>query len=177
MRIALATLGLFLLLGGVVKLKRGCTASPTSNSTSGSEKAAIGLFDNELIVPHIALAVSPGAPEASWRDALSRRLGGRSESQVEFGRIDVLTDTYAIEIDFIDKWQEGVGQALHYGDASSRTSCLALILTETSPDMKKIGYIDRLCRDKGVVLLLLTSSETTPSASTSVVDDGNRHDE
>jgi len=162
-RIALMTLAFFLVLGIVVKLKRGCATAP--DTIFAPAGAVISPFSGALLIPHLAVAVSPSAPESSWRDSLSQRLGGTAEAQVEFGRIDVLTDSYAIEIDFFAKWQEGIGQALHYGDASDRTPCLALILTDPAPDAAKVRYIDQLCREKGIVLLLLTASETTTSAN------------
>ena len=45
------------------------------------------------------------------------------------GRVDVLTDTQAIELDWLkgNKFHEGIGQALHYGDVTGQQPVLALI--------------------------------------------------
>ena len=46
-------------------------------------------------------------------------------------RVDCLTDTHAIEIDFAKNWYEAVGQSLHYGFMTNRTPGIGLIvLTE-----------------------------------------------
>jgi len=41
---------------------------------------------------------------------------GETEKYLEdnSGRIDCLTDQYAIEVDFASKWAEAIGQALYY---------------------------------------------------------------
>ena len=43
--------------------------------------------------------------------------------------MDVLTDTQAIELDWLkgNKFHEGIGQALHYGDVTGQQPVLALI--------------------------------------------------
>lgn len=36
------------------------------------------------------------------------------EVPVRYGRIDLLTSDYAIEVDKLEKFHEAIGQALHY---------------------------------------------------------------
>lgn len=43
-------------------------------------------------------------------------------------RVDCLTKRHAIEYDFSDKWAECVGQALHYGSATSLKPVCVLIV-------------------------------------------------
>ena len=43
-------------------------------------------------------------------------------------RVDVLTDEYAIEVDFARKWYEAVGQSLHYGAITGKKPGIVLIL-------------------------------------------------
>lgn len=118
-------------------------------------------YDSNLFIPNFTLPVSPDEKEANWNIALAHRVNGESEVKVAFGRVDVLNSTYAIEIDFLEKWQEGIGQSLHYGDATRRIPCLALILREGRGSLDKnkdiILYIDKLCREKGITLIILTS--------------------
>ena len=61
-----------------------------------------------------------GGKESLWRDELARQWNGTTEKRIEGGRIDVLTDRYAIEVEFPHKWHEGLGQALHYANASGK---------------------------------------------------------
>jgi|GEM_PF-5234795 len=54
--------------------------------------------------------------EAAWTTALAAHLGGEAEQEiggVVAGRVDVLTDTQAIELDWLkgNKFHEGIGQA------------------------------------------------------------------
>lgn len=50
-------------------------------------------------------------------------------------RVDCLTDEYAIEFDFADKWAEAIGQSLHYGRMTGKAPGIYLIIEKES-DMK-----------------------------------------
>lgn len=55
-------------------------------------------------------------------------------------RVDILTKEYAIEVDFADKWYEGVGQALYYSIKTNKKPALVLIIEKDSHEK----YLDRL---------------------------------
>lgn len=101
------------------------------------------------------------APEALWRDALAAELKARHEVPVEGGRIDVMTDTEAIELDWPHKWHEGLGQALHYADATGKKPVLALISYSQGPDKlqaksrARFDLVEKNCRKHGVRLVIL----------------------
>jgi hypothetical protein len=43
-------------------------------------------------------------------------------------RVDILTHTEAIEVDWAHKWAEGIGQALYYGAMTKRTPVVLLLM-------------------------------------------------
>lgn len=112
-----------------------------------------------LLIPAMELPVDPDAKEKFWTEALAQDIGGVAEVAIESGRIDVETDVYAIEIDFVKKWKEGIGQALHYGEVTGKTPALALIVTG-APDMKLLRHIERLTAKQGIRLLVLLSKKS-----------------
>jgi hypothetical protein len=101
------------------------------------------------------------APEAQWRDALMEKLGGQHEVRVEGGRIDVMTDTEVYELDWPHKWHEGLGQALHYADATGKKPMLALISYSQGEDnlqpasIERFNMVERICAKQGVKLVIL----------------------
>lgn len=105
------------------------------------------------------------APEALWRDALAAELKARHEVPIEGGRIDVLTETEAIEIDWPHKWHEGLGQALHYSDATGKKPVLALISYSHEPDLlrassrERFAMVEKYCGNHGVRLIVLFPSQ------------------
>ena len=133
----------------------------TSSEANTDDQVILGMSSN-MLVPVISLPLSINAPEKDWTDALAREINGQSEVRVDRGRVDVMTDSYAIEIDFIKKWHEGLGQAIHYGDESNRIGVLALIAdNNTHNDLEQIKLlkkIERLCIEKGVKFILLKST-------------------
>ena len=112
------------------------------------------------LVPIVELTIADAARESSWSQALAAVLGASTEVSVEGGRVDVLADCYAIEVDRLDKWHEAIGQAAHYGLKSNRTPVAALMipsdlwpLNATTRD--KLQLIDETCTRQGIKLVLL----------------------
>lgn len=79
--------------------------------------------------------------EAYYQEIICTMLKGEAEvTMVDNTRCDCLTDTHAIEVDFGDKWPEGIGQALHYSRLTGKQAGVVLII-ESDDDMR---YWDRL---------------------------------
>ena len=58
-------------------------------------------------------------------------LQGKIEYKLSDGtRVDILTDSLAIEVDFAKKWYEAVGQCCHYSRKSNRPPGVLLIVRE-----------------------------------------------
>ncbi|MDA9260971.1 hypothetical protein N9P58_03795, partial [Puniceicoccaceae bacterium] len=61
-------------------------------------------------------ATASALPEKHYQDIFAAQVGGRTEVTAGDGtRCDMLTDSYAIEVDFARKWGEAIGQSLNYG--------------------------------------------------------------
>jgi hypothetical protein len=57
--------------------------------------------------------------------------GGKSEVRTSQNtRVDCLLPDYAVEVDFDNKWAEGLGQALHYGVEMNRRPGVLLIMKD-----------------------------------------------
>lgn len=157
-KVAIAVIIASVILGGLLRYSDDGTSQ--TNKITANNQSILGISSN-LLVPVISLPLNVAAPEKDWTDALAKRINGQSEVQVDRGRVDVMTDSYAIEIDFIKKWHEGLGQAIHYGDESTRIGVLALIdKNEAHEDLEHLRLlkkIEKLCIKKGVKLILLRS--------------------
>lgn len=102
-----------------------------------------------------------GARESLWRDELARQWDGETEHSIEGGRIDVLTTNEAVEVEFIHKWHEGIGQALHYGSAMKRQGVLAIVVSAQSEDKllaasrQRLELIEGQCVGNGLRMIVL----------------------
>jgi len=102
-----------------------------------------------------------GAKEALWRDALAAKLNGKTEVKIEGGRIDVVTSNCVIEVDWPEKWHEGLGQALHYADTTGKQGVLALISYSQglenlqSKSRERFNMVEKECRLHGLRLIIL----------------------
>lgn len=141
----------------LVGLRRYATDSQVPAQTRITEANAIGA---RYIAPIIQLQISDASKESAWSQALAQVLAGKTEVPVPNGRIDVLSERYAIEVDRLDKWHEGIGQASHYGLAVNKIPCLALIIDSdrwplNDVTLNKLATIEQTALSKGVKLLLL----------------------
>ena len=65
--------------------------------------------------------------EKDYVDLVQRELGGQKEVSVTSGYVDLLTDKYAIEVEFSNKWKQAIGQALWYGLQTHKQPGIVLI--------------------------------------------------
>ena len=95
-----------------------------------------------VLIPSISFASHLYA-EKEYQNTWCKKVNGITEYRLADGtRVDCLTDQYAIEFDFAQKWAEGIGQALYYADMTGRLPGVVLILEEDGD----VRYLDRLQR-------------------------------
>ena len=150
-KVAVVTVAIFVIIGLVVKFTK---KSNQENPNPFQSFNQLLTENSHSLVPIVRLHVLADAPESAWVTALSEFTGGKKEVKVDFGRADILTDNYAIEVDFLRKWKEGLGQALHYADVTNLIPVLALI-APNPVDEDLLKQIEGLCTKQGVKLILL----------------------
>lgn len=68
-------------------------------------------------------------------------------------RVDCLTDEYAMEFDFANKWAEAIGQALYYAKKTGKKPAVFLIV-ENKNQWKYIERVYSLCKEYGIVFMV-----------------------
>ncbi|MFZ4438843.1 MAG: hypothetical protein ACOYOS_10480 [Syntrophales bacterium] len=70
----------------------------------------------------------------------------KMEVPVKYGRIDLVTSDYVIEVDRLEKFHEAIGQALHYAKETGKKPAIAIFMEEQrDEDKEKLKYVTRLC--------------------------------
>jgi len=68
------------------------------------------------------------------------------EVTVKYGRVDLLSDDYAIEVDRLEKFHEAIGQALHYAKETGKKPAVAIFILDHEPgEREKLKYVRLLC--------------------------------
>lgn len=75
--------------------------------------------------------------EADYIRALGEYLNGQTEFKVMNGRVDILTNTYAIEVERAPKWKNSIGQSLWYGQQTLKKPGIILLIE--TPAQRKYG--------------------------------------
>ncbi len=71
--------------------------------------------------------------ESYYRDVICMKWKGTAEYNLDDGaRVDCLTDEYAVEFDFSNKWAEAVGQALYYSMKTGKKAGVVLLMNGNS---------------------------------------------
>ena len=106
----------------------------------------------------ICFDINSAFKEREWSRLLAGKLDGKLEVSYNGGRVDILTEDMAIEVDFFKKWKEGIGQALAYGDHFDRAPALALIDDgSVSIEKEQIEAVTSLATEHGIHVFLLRS--------------------
>ncbi len=95
----------------------------------------------------LSLFIQPSATahyylEKEYQNNWCKANNGRTEVRLsDKTRIDCLTDTYAIEFDFANKWAESIGQSLYYANCTGKKAGIVIIMENPQKDNK---YLNRL---------------------------------
>ena len=113
--------------GPVEKAVEAITGQPTTTINSDLKSYQIE------VRPKMLSTSKRINPEAFYIQSYCKFIGGKSEVTLSDGtRVDCLTDTDAIEVEFANKYYEAVGQSLHYARVAKRNPKIALILERPS---------------------------------------------
>jgi hypothetical protein len=103
------------------------------------------------------------AYEPAWSRWLAAQVGGVAEYRtIDGSRVDVLTDSYAAEIEWVKKWKESIGQALFYACMTGRSPMVVLL---TRGHEHERLYLDRcriVCERAGVMLRTVSTVAREP---------------
>lgn len=70
--------------------------------------------------------------ERDFTNHIQQLIGGEREVVVEGGRIDLLNDSVAYEVEWAPNWKEAVGQSLWYGLQTNRKPGIILLIRSQS---------------------------------------------
>ena len=84
--------------------------------------------------------------ESDWHMAFNSKVTrGEVEAWLPTGRIDIPTDRYAIEVDHVRNYREGIKQALQYAAATKRSPGLALFIDGAQDTVQALDAARKLC--------------------------------
>ncbi len=97
--------------------------------------------------------------EAYYQNQWAKEHGGILEYELEdWTRVDLLTETHAIEFDFAKKWAEAIGQSLHYSRMTNKKPGIVLII-EKPKDFIYYDRIKPLCEKYDITLWYVKGME------------------
>lgn len=128
--------------------------------------------DQPHTVPVLAVHPNQVDREKYWVSALAAAVNGKTEVRIPYGRVDLITQSFAIEVDWLRKWHEALGQALSYSYGTGRQAAFALVVKRkewplSAYNRKKLAHIARVARQNQVqVFLLIQAKASSPYSAT-----------
>ena len=84
--------------------------------------------DSEDNLTQDVVATQRYGTETYWQDIIQKEIGGEKEYRLDDGtRVDLLFEDKACEIDWANKWAEGIGQSIYYGLKTERPPLVILL--------------------------------------------------
>lgn len=109
-----------------------------------------------LLLASLRFAVGGMFEESDWQVAFNSKVThGKLEVETPTGRIDILTDTHAIEVDHARNYRAGIKQALQYAGATGKKPGLALIMDGTQDTFQAVEAAKKLCAESNVDFWLI----------------------
>jgi len=76
----------------------------------------------------LIVSINTSSDEGYINEVWCSSVGGVDQFRTKDGTyVDCLTDEYAIEAEYDNKWKEGIGQALHYAESTNRKAAILFI--------------------------------------------------
>lgn len=93
-------------------------------------------------------------PERYYQQAWCQEHQGQAEVVLPDGaRVDCLTETHAVEVDFAPKWAESIGQSLYYAQVTGKKPGVVLIMERPGDERHRLR-LDSLAPDLGITIWL-----------------------
>lgn len=106
-----------------------------------------------------ALAFGSLHPERDYQKSWCEAAGGASEFVLtDRARVDCLTLTHAVEVDFASKWAEAIGQALYYSIATGKSPGILLIM-EDRDDERFLKRLRAVTDTVGITVWVTTQDD------------------
>ena len=85
-----------------------------------------------------------GARESTWTKLFAKQIGdGNMTLKIPYLAPDLVTESHAYEVNFIETWHEGFGQVLHARDVLKKPGVLVLIVSDVEKNRQLLSYIEK----------------------------------
>lgn len=104
------------------------------------------------IIAALLLQLACGAdhPERWYQEKAAEVLGGKMEVVVPDGRVDIVTKTHAIEVEFSAKWKNAIGQALWYAMQTNKKAGIVIVLKDPVKDAPDAIRLESVIKAHGL---------------------------
>lgn len=102
------------------------------------------------------LLFSQSITESDWQTAFNENVThGQMEYSTIHGRVDILTDNNAIEVDYVRNYLQGIDQVLQYSTETGRKPGIALIIDGPEDSFQSLIQAKLLCNKQNIKFWLV----------------------
>lgn len=102
--------------------------------------------------------------EAEWTFRMWRYIDSSEHSKLLIGkerrlwdntRVDILTDKWAVEVDWVEKWAEAIGQSLWYSCVTGKKAGICLLCKDIQNQFNLIYRCHTICSNYNIDIWLV----------------------
>lgn len=109
-----------------------------------------------LFISGISYSQLSRQSEVYYKDTFALILNGKTEVLLnDQSRADIVTDSFAIEVDFANHWAESIGQSLYYSKKLNKKAGVLLIINGGVNDNKDVKRLMIVALDKDICVWLI----------------------
>lgn len=114
------------------------------------------IFFTACLLAITSMAQGAQFTESDWQVAFNDKVThGKLEVEIATGRIDILTETHAIEVDHARNYRAAIKQALQYAAETKKTPGIALIMDGVQDTLQAVQAGKKLAEEAGVTFWLI----------------------
>lgn len=112
-----------------------------------------------LLLMSIVMNSQTKQRESYYQKIFAEAINGETEVILsDRARVDILTDEYAIEVDFAYKWAESIGQSLYYAEMTGKRAGVLLIINGDK-DTAQINRLMKIAVKYNITVWLMDYSD------------------
>lgn len=123
-----------------------------------------------LIIFTLSVSLQAKERESYYQKLFAEAINGETEFVLpDRARVDILNETYAIEVDFAAKWAESVGQALYYSEMTGKRAGVLLVVNGDN-DEQHIKRLMTLAAKYGITVWIMDYNDESWSKVEVIVE-------
>ena len=110
---------------------------------------------------NLNVVVDDDITDKHWQIALNNKVAkGKIDAKIKSGRVDILTETYVIEVNSVSDWRQGLARVKRFAQETQKSPGLALYIDGDENGYQKFVEALKFCSNQDIAVWLINEYVT-----------------